>query len=89
MKRVYIIFAIAAIGVFTSWLTRAQSSDLVIQDVTVLSPERAAHLEHAYVRIHDGRIAEVSRQAIEGGRKINGTGRFLVPGLIDSPRAPR
>lgn len=40
---------------------------LVVFDVTVVSPERAAApLEHAYVRIRDG------------------TGRYLIPGLIDS-----
>jgi alpha-D-ribose 1-methylphosphonate 5-triphosphate diphosphatase PhnM len=57
---------------------------LVISDVTVVSPERAAPLEHAHVRIHDGRIKEVSERPLEGGHKINGTGRYLIPGLIDT-----
>jgi hypothetical protein len=29
----------------------SQSGDLVIRDVTVISPERSTPLEHAYVRI--------------------------------------
>ena len=84
MKRIYIIVTIIIWAAFTSSLAKPQSSDLIITDVTVISPERTSPLEHAYVRIHDGRIADVSRKAIDGGQRINGTGRFLVPGLIDS-----
>jgi imidazolonepropionase-like amidohydrolase len=56
----------------------------VISDVTVISPERARPLEHAHVRIHDGRITEVSERPLQGGQEINGTGRYLIPGLIDT-----
>jgi imidazolonepropionase-like amidohydrolase len=59
-------------------------SGLVISDVTVISPERAAPLQHAHVRIRDGRIKEVSERPLEGGQKTNGTGRYLFPGLIDT-----
>jgi len=57
---------------------------LVVSNVTVISPERAAPLTHAYVRILDGQIAEVSERRLYGRTEINGTGRFLIPGLIDS-----
>jgi imidazolonepropionase-like amidohydrolase len=57
---------------------------LVVSDVTVISPERAAPLSHAYVRIVDGKIAEVSGRPLRGERQIDGTGRYLIPGLIDS-----
>lgn len=60
------------------------AGDLVVADVTVVSPERAAPLEHAFVRIRDGRIAEVSVTPLEAPRTIDGAGRFLIPGLIDS-----
>lgn len=56
----------------------------VISDVTLLSPERAAPLEHAYVRIENDRIAEVSASPIKGDPQIDGRGKFLTPGLIDS-----
>jgi imidazolonepropionase-like amidohydrolase len=59
-------------------------SGLVIADVTVISPERARRLEHAHVRILDGRIQEVNERPLEGGQQINGTGRYLIPGLIDT-----
>jgi imidazolonepropionase-like amidohydrolase len=56
----------------------------VLSDVTVISPERAAPLTHAYVRIVDGKIAEVSERPLRGELQFDGTGRFLIPGLIDS-----
>jgi imidazolonepropionase-like amidohydrolase len=62
----------------------SRPSGVVVADVTVVSPERAAPLEHAYVRILDGRIAEVGVQPLRGEQEIDGTGRYLIPGLIDS-----
>ena len=61
-----------------------QPGDVVIRDVTVVSPERDAPLEHAYVRIRDGRISEVSTRPLSAEREIDGAGRYLVPGLIDT-----
>lgn len=60
------------------------SSGLVVSKVTVVSPERARPLENAYVRIIDGRIAEVSERPLNGPDQIDGTGRYLIPGLIDT-----
>jgi imidazolonepropionase-like amidohydrolase len=56
----------------------------VIRDVTVISAERPAPLEHAYVRIAGERIAEVGRKPLKGGVQIDGRGKFLIPGLIDT-----
>ena len=56
----------------------------MIRDVTVVAAERPSLLEHAYVRVDKGRITEVSRRPLKGGREIDGAGRFLIPGLIDS-----
>jgi imidazolonepropionase-like amidohydrolase len=59
-------------------------SGLVIANVSVVSPERASPLERAYVRIQDGKIAELSTRRLRGTTEIDGGGRFLIPGLIDS-----
>jgi len=56
----------------------------VIRDVTVISAERPAPLAHAYVRIEGGHIAEVSRRPLNGTVQIDGRGKFLIPGLIDT-----
>jgi imidazolonepropionase-like amidohydrolase len=66
--------------------TQSQSppAGLVIADVTVVSPERAAPLQHAHVRILDSKILEVSERPLRGEQQIDGRGRYLIPGLIDS-----
>jgi len=64
--------------------TQEVPSGLVVSNVTVVSAERDAPMEHAYVRILDGRIAEMSGRPLRGEQEIDGTGRYLVPGLIDS-----
>lgn len=59
---------------------------IVIEDVTVISPGRPAPLTHVDVVLRDGRIARIGPglAAAERARRIDGRGRFLVPGLIDS-----
>jgi imidazolonepropionase-like amidohydrolase len=59
-------------------------SGLVISDVTVISPERATPLTHAYVRLDGERIVAVSDRPLRGVTEIEGAGRYLIPGLIDS-----
>lgn len=58
----------------------------VIENVTLISPERATPLLHASVVIREGRIAEIGTNLVAGprARRIDGSGRFLIPGLIDS-----
>src|SRR5215475_4189757 len=70
-------------------MARAQGvvgQEVVIKNVTVISPERAAPLLHADVLLRGGRIAEIGANLTPGpgARPINGSGRFLIPGLIDS-----
>jgi imidazolonepropionase-like amidohydrolase len=70
-------------------------TDLLIEDVTVISPERSSPLQHVDVLIRDGRLARIGTGLAAGlaaepaapGRsavRIDGRGRYLVPGLIDS-----
>jgi hypothetical protein len=65
---------------------RIVDTGLVIKDVTLISPERASPLSHADVVIRNGRIAEIGTNLVPGpgAQRIDGAGRFLIPGLIDS-----
>ena len=74
-------FAVFACATHTQ---SASPSGLVISNVTIVSPERVAPLEHAYLRILNGKIAELSERPLRGETAIDGTGRYLTPGLIDS-----
>jgi imidazolonepropionase-like amidohydrolase len=65
---------------------RVVGDGTVIENVTLISPERGAPLLHADVVIRNGRIAQIGTNLRVGpsARRIDGTSRFLVPGLIDS-----
>ena len=65
---------------------RVVDQGMVIENVTLISPERSAPLLHADVVLRDGRIAEIGTNLLPGphARRTDGGGRFLVPGLIDS-----
>jgi imidazolonepropionase-like amidohydrolase len=58
----------------------------VIEDVTLISPERQGPMPHATVVIREGRIARIGTNLVAGphAKRIDGRGRFLIPGLIDS-----
>src|SRR6187200_3404206 len=60
---------------------------LLIENVTLVSPEQPQPLGNRHVLVRDGRIAAVSDQPIPlppGARRLDGTGKFLTPGLTDS-----
>jgi imidazolonepropionase-like amidohydrolase len=62
------------------------ASDLRIDHVTIVSPERSGPMRDATVYIHGERITSIGRgnQSAKGVEVIDGTGLYLSPGLIDS-----
>ena len=63
----------------------ALAKDLLIKNVTVISGERDAPLTGANVLVEDGRIVTLAAPADSDAEvTIDGTGKFLIPGLIDS-----
>ncbi|HEX7011785.1 MAG TPA: amidohydrolase family protein [Steroidobacteraceae bacterium] len=65
----------------------AAAQELIIEDVTVVSPEREQPLRSQHVLIRDGRIAQVSAARILGhaaARRIKAAGEYLTPGIMDS-----
>jgi imidazolonepropionase-like amidohydrolase len=65
----------------------AVAADLLIENVTVVSPDRAAPMAKRHVLIRDGRIVSVGEQPVSaapGIRRVDGRSRFLTPGLMDA-----
>lgn len=63
------------------------AAELLIENVTVISPEQASPQPSRHVLIRDGRIVAVNPQRVSPGkdaRRIDGSGKFLTPGLMDS-----
>lgn len=68
-------------------LSAAAAERTWIGNVTLVSPERLDQVEKGGALIEDGRIVAVERGDVkppEGAAIVDGKGRFLVPGLIDS-----
>lgn len=76
----------SANGARASRADSATEDGTIIENATVISPERLAPLTHGDVLIRDGRIVSVGRHLAAGphARRIDASGRFLIPGLIDS-----
>lgn len=81
------------IAVLANWLyahpLQAADNSLLIEHVTVLSPERDSGLVDQNVLIENGLIVSItqatdSRQWLRHVKRIDGRGRFLTPGLMDS-----
>jgi imidazolonepropionase-like amidohydrolase len=66
----------------------APNSMIAIPDVTVIDATGAPSVPHMTVLIEGDRIADIRRadsvQPPEGARIVEGTGRFLIPGLWDA-----
>lgn len=70
-------------------LSASTAADVWITDVTVISPERSSPLAHANVLLRDAHIVSVGiERPPPGAKTIDGTGRWLVPGLIDGHTHP-
>ena len=75
------------LALLTLAATAAPAADLLIEHVTVISPEQSQPLTDRNVLIRDGRIVSVGQQAVAAKgdtRKIDGRGKFLTPGIMDS-----
>jgi imidazolonepropionase-like amidohydrolase len=61
-------------------------ADVLIENVAIVSPERSRATAPRNVLIRDGRIASISDKPIaaSNARRVNGRGKFLAPGLMDS-----
>ena len=59
---------------------------IVIENVTLISPEHQSPVPHVSVVIRNGRIAQIAPGLVAGphATRIDGHDRFLIPGLIDS-----
>ena len=74
------------------WCASVAASELRIDHVTIVSPERSRPLQDATVYIQDDRIVSISRHVPSGSARetrstvevIDGKGLYLAPGLIDS-----
>lgn len=85
MKKIILILAGAFFGL--SSLTPSHAQNLLIEDVAIVSPELDGPSFHQNVLIKDGRIMQIRGTAIVADGavpRVNASGKFLTPGLMDS-----
>jgi len=71
-------------GVFVLLTLPAAADSVLIRDVQVVSPHAPPSGEAVNVLIDDGVIRVIGPEAPPAGAVIDGSGRYLVPGLIDT-----
>ncbi|MCH5687192.1 hypothetical protein LWM68_24725 [Niabella sp. W65] len=61
-----------------------RAENILIKNATVWTNEKEGRLENTDVLLKDGKIAAVGKSiAAPGAKTIDGTGKFLTPGIID------
>jgi hypothetical protein len=67
-------------------MTPVRAADVLLENVTIVSPELEQPLPGRWVLIRGERIAQVSDRPIAdpNAQRIAGRGRYLTPGLMDS-----
>lgn len=79
----HLLWGLAFVCVVATAASADSGNSFAIRDVRVFDGDRT--IPHANVVVRDGRIAAVGNAAIPAGvRTIDGTGKTLIPGLIDS-----
>ncbi|MEQ9445597.1 MAG: amidohydrolase family protein [Rhodospirillaceae bacterium] len=83
ISRLSIAFALSLIA----FAENAAAQSVLIQNVTLIDGTGAPPVSGASVLVQDGRFAEISTLPIippAGTNVVEGTGKFLMPGIIDS-----
>ena len=62
----------------------ANASSLLIKNTSVVSPEQTSILRGQNVLIENGRISSLMFDSGSADQILDGTGKYLIPGLIDS-----
>lgn len=88
MKRCNLIARIGVIAtvVVLAGVPPAFAGSLLIENVTLIDGTGRPPVSPAWVLVENDRIRRVSRRAIEapdGSRHIDGSGKYLLPGLVD------
>jgi len=86
MRILNIMFSMGLVTLSACFPAWAQST-LLIENVTLIDGTGAAGIDKVSVLVENGRISNVSVQRLaapRAARVIDGSGKFLIPGIIDS-----
>jgi imidazolonepropionase-like amidohydrolase len=75
---------------FSTFVKQGQANDLIIKNVTVINPidnNSITTFKHQWVLVKNGLIKNISAFAFDNNsaiKVVDGTGKFLIPGLMDA-----
>jgi imidazolonepropionase-like amidohydrolase len=83
---VCLAYALFVIFVVTPVRPAFSASDLLIENVAIVSPEALRASAPRNVLVRDGRIVSISDKPIAAAKasRLNGRGKYLTPGVMDS-----
>jgi len=87
MRRMISLVAAIAGCLPVSFQDAAAAAPLLIENVTLISPGQSHPLGNRHVLVQDGRIAAISDRPIQApsdARRLDGSGKYLTPGLTDA-----
>ncbi|PUA30512.1 MAG: hypothetical protein B0W54_08510 [Cellvibrio sp. 79] len=81
---VSILFSLISFGAFAADANGADSESLVIRNVTVVNADAILSAKPLNVLIAQGKIQAIGARVFNADKVIDGTGQYLIPGLIDT-----
>ena len=80
------LFVLVSVIITAAGSAAVFAADLIISNTTLISPERAEPLRNATVAVRDGKIEAIFDHPMEFDDRpvVDGSGLYLVPGLMDS-----
>lgn len=79
------MFKVLLFSILFSPFALLAKNSLLVEDVTIVSSHHQGLQRHMNVLIDDGRITKITKSEITSyAMKINGSGKFLTPGIMDS-----
>lgn len=84
MKKSLTVFLTVLISLSAfSILTAAQAKEMLIRNVTIMTAAKGT-LEGTDILIQNGKIARIGKNLQSSGTIVDGTGKFVTPGIIDA-----
>lgn len=81
---VSILFSLISFGALTASANSVDTESLVIRNVTVVNADATLSKKPLNVLIARGKIQAIGAWAFKADKVVDGTGQYLIPGLIDT-----
>ena len=83
MKKITALFLLSVLILSSFGIVSAQTSnEILIKNATILTASKGT-LQGSDILIQNGKIAKIGKDLTTSGKRIDATGKFISPGIID------